>query len=106
MISIELLGKVLGCKIISIKFLHKDYIHFNQTENEIELQYINIYELNYKCREWANSKGYVIIQDTRGYTKVERILTKEKKIWEDEDMSKNIKRVIQSCEWIRTQIAS
>lgn len=61
---------------------------------------INIYEFAHNCKEWARIRGYVIIQDTRGYTKAYRFPNGERKIWEDEDMDLSIDRIIQSCEWI------
>lgn len=103
--SKELLSKVLKKKISDSKnfslCLKKNVLEYGKVEKYgIHREDINIYELDHKCKEWALSKGYVIIQDTRGYTKVYRFPNGEIKIWEDENMNSSIDRTFNACEWI------
>lgn len=106
--SKELLSEVLGVNVKFIEFdieTIKRIIHGSARDNDIyyyngKWKFINIYELASKCKEWASSKGYVIIQDTRGYTKAYRFPNGEIKFWEDENMDLTIDRIIQACEWI------
>lgn len=65
--------------------------------------HIAIETIAHKCKEWATSKGYVIIQDTRGYTKAYRFPNGEIKFWEDQNMDLTIDRIIQACEWFMEQ---
>ena len=54
MISKELLGKVLDREVVWIEIVEPNEITGSFGWN------INIYELAYKCKEWAKSKGWHI----------------------------------------------
>ena len=69
MISKELLSEVLGCDCSECYFedtynLINYKYQYDVTWSE-ETQYnnssINIYELAHKCKEWAESKGYITL---------------------------------------------
>lgn len=67
MISKELLSEVLKQETRFIRYVANNTyeVHF---EKPIRLKYIiiNIYELAYKCKEWAFNKGYELRTSTRG----------------------------------------
>ena len=69
MISKELLSNVLNVKICIDDM--KPHIQSNMlvydvlNNDEINTSHINIYELAYKCKEWANNKGYSYIGNNR-----------------------------------------
>ena len=58
MISKELLSLVLGInikRVINLSSANK--VHY---DGERGMDTINIYELAYKCKEWARNKGYIL----------------------------------------------
>jgi len=71
MISEELLSEVLGIEVvanseISIKYNNIEYNEKRYSFNVWED--INIHELDYKCKEWANQQGFVLdIQYSKDY---------------------------------------
>lgn len=73
MISIELLSKVLNKDILNIQkstntkilFSYKSNLHSAQTSD------INIYELAHKCKEWAMSKGFIVLTYGEAYYNVD-----------------------------------
>lgn len=109
--SKELLSKVFKREVSDVTLINDTTIGYYFSDEprarspfwEIPYHKINIFELAYRCKEWATIKGYVIIQDTRGYTKAYRFPNGERKFWEDENMDLTIDRIIQACEWIREQ---
>ena len=99
--SKKLMSKVLGHEIIYNGEIGSECLNGNTLTyftNGMIAHKINIYELMHMMKEWASTKGYCIIQDTRGYTKVHRISSHEAKFWEDDEYSPS--RVIDCCEWI------
>lgn len=70
MISKELLSEVLGYEI-EIRGFRDKYIpsNFEYIKDMVDVKIINIFELAYKCKEWALNKGYYIssnIYDNNG----------------------------------------
>lgn len=70
MISKELLTIIMGYKIERFRILSDIvYVYFINVKQEY---FINIYELSYKCREWARNNNYEvsarrpIVQDDEG----------------------------------------
>lgn len=64
MISKELLSEVLDRKVV--EFIEESWLCSSNTivyilEDDVNEDFINIYELAHKCKEWAYSKGYVIV---------------------------------------------
>lgn len=66
MISKELVSEVLKEEVVHCFMISGDdnevYYRYYDT---IGTLYINIYELAHKCKEWANSKGYVLSSATQ-----------------------------------------
>ena len=70
MISKELLSEVLGIEIVEILGVDKkndlvykimqEYKNNDGYESKTIGTYINIYELAYKCKEWALDNGYTL----------------------------------------------
>ena len=63
MISKELLSEVLGIGVY--QSIRKDEYAYNDIKlniinTELLYDYVNIYELAHKCKEWALENGYVI----------------------------------------------
>lgn len=56
MISKELLCEVLELKKIDEIYQEDNLLYFCESNKGI-----NIYELTFKCKEWANTQGYTII---------------------------------------------
>ncbi len=104
--SKELLENVLNIKLRSgltatCKENEYHYIELGKVHQEK----VNIHELAHKdCKDWASTKGFYIIQDTRGFTKVAKSGTNERKFWEDKNMDNSIERIFQACEWVLNQI--
>ena len=63
MISNELLTEVLGIKILSFKHVPQTSIIRYKFDciGEIRDSSINIYELAYKCKEWASKHHYSVM---------------------------------------------
>lgn len=64
MISKELMSEVLGYRVLSNILIQEEIIiklNFEYFQTKYENDEINIYELAYKCKEWACKKGYSII---------------------------------------------
>ena len=121
MISKELLSIVMCDKIERFRILNNIvYIYYLNDEQEY---FISVYELAYRCREWAMTKGYQvsacrpIVQDDTGaqvinywyksyifkfelgaYHGTEQILKF------DVNVSSEPEAVFRACEWILTQI--
>lgn len=64
MISKELLSEVLGNKVESIRLVEKYDGRIGGRVNDLHITFedyvenINIYEIAYRCKEWAILKGY------------------------------------------------
>ena len=56
-ISKELLSEVLGYEVEEVKDVMDSTLYFNNTKHG---DYINIYELAHKCKEWLRSNGFMI----------------------------------------------
>lgn len=93
----ELLGIVLKVEIQELEMSEYKENHIRYFEHGKDYL-LNVYELINMMKEWASTKGYCIIQDTRGYTKVHCISSHATKYWEDDEYSPS--RVIDCCEWI------
>jgi hypothetical protein len=103
MISKELLSEVLGidkrlCRIDEIK---ENYIFFYTMTNAGEFQnYINIYELAHKCKEWALTEDKCL--SSTPYHKELYVCT----ILGDEmfEAETEPEAIFKACEWILEQI--
>jgi hypothetical protein len=113
MISKELLSEVLENKVYLIRERRPIDISSNIIQYELEngfrpFEYINIYELAHKCKEWAISKGYCInlISRTNGLSTLIFLYGKDfdKKKEIDIKSSLDIKTENEAmflmCEWI------
>jgi hypothetical protein len=64
-ISRELLSEVLGCKLdIDEQLQPNDIEYIEKVGSKLYYRYINIYELQNKCKEWANSVGWDVESST------------------------------------------
>ena len=71
-ISNELLSEVLGVKayVVQEKYIH--FLHNNRRNDLVyeksgDIQYnINVYELAFKCKEWAYNQGYILKSEIDG----------------------------------------
>ena len=107
MISKELLSKVLGLTVVKVPELdgtilwYKGIINIKGSPYTKELS-INIYELAYKCKEWALSKNYILqssIEIDCGYCEISYIILNqvEKVLITAESEPE---AVFKACEWI------
>lgn len=96
--SKELLSEVFGVNITHIQDAPYNGVSLFNDGYTKRFRAINIYELLYKCKELIHSKGYVYIEDTRGYSKISKQGTPFRKFWEDDSF--NPFRVVEACEWI------
>jgi len=69
MISKELLSEVLGYKVFKVKDLKDNrnnisFDHETQIKDGLVSKYnfINIHEIDQKCKEWAIKKGYTVVE--------------------------------------------
>ncbi len=67
-ISKELLSEVLGCDVNSIEGITESgfIFHYRKKNDELEMEYINIHELEHKCKVWAWNKLYEVIPRAGG----------------------------------------
>jgi hypothetical protein len=57
MISIDLISKVLGLKVYSVRQKNDSTLEYTfDSIGETRTGTINVYELTYKCKEWARNK--------------------------------------------------
>ena len=103
MLSRELVSKVLKCKIE-----HVGHSYFPNTisilfNGEKEMKFPNVYELAYKCKEWAYNEKDVILTS-----------------WKDRDCcyceiddgvmsfsaETEVKAIFQACDWILNNVGS
>ena len=116
--SKELLSEVLGLEIKEIKnksngalYVTDNCVGFSTKEETAGL--INIYELAHKCKEWATSKGYIMLSymeddktgyvslgDLFGQTKVKLPQPKDS-FWFEADTE--LEAIFKACEWIMEQ---
>lgn len=96
MISKEVFEIIENDKIFnSIMF---DRILFTYKHNNYQ-SYIQINDFFFRCVEYISRKGYVFIQDTRGYAKIKKLSNNTiYKIWEDEEYNKQ--RIFDACKVI------
>ena len=107
-ISNELLSEVLGVKAY---VMQEKYIHFlhNSRRNDLvyeksgDIQYnINVYELAFKCKEWAYNQGYILKSEIDGCL----VSKKTSFMGSEEDWVSGvseIEAVIKACEYILQQ---
>jgi len=105
MISEHLFNEVMGVKILEELVYDDTYIAYAVPSDETHYYWenINIYELAHKCKEWANNKGYEIVETIDICY-----------VFDDEsdnvfntstpDIHFDIERVFRSCEWILERI--
>ena len=75
MISKELLSEVLGIdkRLCRLDKVVDNTLFFYTFRNAGEYQnYINIYELAHKCKEWACKEGFILISYTKPYKDVKK----------------------------------
>ena len=112
MISKELLSEVLGFGVY--QSIRKDEYAYNDIKlniinTELLYDYVNIYELAHKCKEWIINKGYVLKlcyvleNDTRELCFIETTLLRSNQYssdYYDIDSKTEVEAVIKACEWI------
>lgn len=117
MISKELLGEVLQEPIYAEPYVKGNELfwirfYLPSVDDGIEQEVsINLYELAHKCKEWAVSKGYTLVEAPL-MLRITRLCTNQNKIWEytleEQNNGEYFKPeyTFKACEWVRTQIAS
>lgn len=107
LISKELLSEVLEINNINLILANENEINYTQyasmSRGTID-NYINIYELSHKCKEYLLDEGYYIVihpfkvelfeKDTKDFIRDFHYPIQNKSIPYD------FKRVIQSCQWV------
>lgn len=99
-ISKELISKVLEIdkRLLRIDEIKENHIFFYTMSNVGEYQnYINIYELAFKCKEWAYSKCNEIISYTEG---CEIFQTQMGEKIKDFYADTEIEAIFKACQWI------
>lgn len=119
MISKELLSEVLEIEVIEVKdkttgalYVPDNSIGFAWEEEISGL--INIHELAHKCKEWATSKGYIMLSyiedDKMGYVSLGNLFGKtevelpqpKESFWFEADTEHEA--IFKACEWIRKEM--
>lgn len=109
-ISKELLSEVLGLNDIHLILYDEDtkevnytrYANFTRGSRD---EYINIHELQHKCKEWATEKGYEIVETTF-MIRIKRVGQDKQKIWEypremqDAGIYFSPSFTFKACQWI------
>jgi len=109
--SKELLREVLKKEVFNVACISADEkdVCYNYTEYEDEIfgkigeaEQINIYELAYKCKEWAvkNDKYCIKTQQTEGWFSIEILLGHS--IVFCEGYTTEPEAIFKACEWIIT----
>ena len=100
MISKELLSEVLKLNITYIERCNNSIIYkISVYDREEE---VNIYELAYKCKEWALNKNYTLLSSIEidcGYCDISFIINnkaKHKLITE----ASEVEAIFKACQWI------
>lgn len=120
MINKNLLGEILGLKVLSIHGFMKNSFgmqlefHSLDSEHKInEKDHINIFELANKCKAWAWNKHQIVIsssmcgyvKDHKHYALATAIGTLNGKEIDEEFFADNEPEAIfKTCEWILAQI--
>lgn len=52
----------------------------------------------FRCIDFVNNAGYVFVQESRGISTIQKISTRETKVWEDKTYNKQ--RLFDACQWI------
>lgn len=106
-ISKELLSEVLGGEVVSFEIKDNDVECFAKgLPFDI---HINIYELAYRCKEWAFDKGYEIVE-SHFMIRIKRLSTGETKTYEytedeqNEEITFKPEYTFKCCEWILKEI--
>ena len=110
-ISKELLSEVLDEKISEIlpdrKIIGSEKTLEYVAENSFRpYNYINIYELANKCKEWAENKDYYIVSGTwalQGEKQKACIIGKPKPL-ENFIANTEVEAIFKACEWILKEI--
>lgn len=112
MISKELLSEVLREPIYAEPYIKCDELfwvrfYLPNVDDGIEQEVsINIYELAYKCKEWALGKDFVLYSGSTHRIKGYRcdIYTKDGDVDEDFVGDTEPEAIFKACEWIMEQI--
>jgi len=104
MISTELLSQVLGYKVESVTTVNSRDIKQLLVLGEKTVE-INVYELAFKCKEWAESNGYVLESSTfnlEGFCSIKWIGSGRLKSipWEPQPSSTEYEAIFRACQWI------
>ena len=113
MISKKLLSEVLGVKVTAID---TEYTDATVKSNEIDIMYIkdgvsygfsddckfNIYELAHKCKEWAVTQGFEIIEELN----IVRVISLSPSTYIEDIGSNNyrVSSVFKACELILKEL--
>ncbi len=116
MISIELLGEVLGKRVIeiikdqsNIQILPVVVIEVFERRGlnlaREEEHCFNIYELAHKCKEWANKKGYILsstLHNNQGYCEIKKETPERIKsiAWCPMDFNTEVEAIFSACQYI------
>ena len=111
MISKELLKEVLDIEGVVLEIaVIGNLLRWADTSNYVSARKINIHELAHKCKEWANSKGYMIKSTTNGtaqYKGFASVSYTEKRLGDTLKnfglVSTEVEAIFKACEWILKQ---
>ena len=107
-ISKELISKVLEIdkRLLRIDEIKENHIFFYTMSNVGEYQnYINIYELAFKCKEWVYNEGYMMKIENHYLNSIQIQIRKptansmNKEPWK-KTFKNEIDGMIQVCQWI------
>ena len=105
----ELLEEVLGYNIDYIASSGETYIGFH---TELGGEQINIYELSFKCKEYALKRGYILDSQSRSYCKGKGICFIYLDDWTSEfpeyclesfSADSEIEAIFEASEWIKNK---
>ena len=124
-ISKKLLSEVFNKKVFAIYTENEEGDDFIR-ENEISYTYridmqgmgfeeiekaINIYELAHKCKEWALSKGYILMSKPRTSSSFAICVfckngkcDYEDDLWNDFRADTEVEAIFKACQWIMNKL--
>lgn len=104
-VSEELLSEVLGINVLDCVLGASTVSIFYKEGDDTNEGIWNVYELVHKCKEWAVSKGYTLVEAPL-MLRITRLCTNQNKIWdytlEEQNNGEYFKPeyTFKACEWI------
>ena len=111
--SKELMSEVLQKEVVKVKEIENTTLIYGCAVHDGWYDEINIYEFAHKCKEWATSKGYIMLSymedDKTGYVSLGDLFGQTKvKLPQPKDSfwleaATELEAIFEACKWIMEQ---